>query len=155
MKYSKKSIKALAIATGTLTIATVEVFIHQVPAQSRFDYPVVSSSDNPVCYMQLSDGRIFNLHSLCVDRIPKKPLSTKDKQFIEEYKGFLRSYPQAQAALSRLVENNPQSVIQRAAEVCNELKTGVVSDSRVAQPDIDADILNTLASEYYCREFND
>jgi len=155
MKYSKKSIKSLAIATGALILATVEVFIHQVPAQSRFDYPVVPSSDNPVCYMQLLDGRIFNLNSLCVDRIPKKPLSTKDKQFIEEYKGFMRSYPQAQSALSRLVENNPQSIIQRAAEVCKELKTGVVSDSRVAQPDIDADILNTLASEYYCREFND
>lgn len=86
MKYIKKSIKALAIATGVITIATVEVFIHQVPAQSRFDYPVETFSDNPVCYMQLSDGRIFNLNSLCLDRRPKKLLSTKDKQFIEEYK---------------------------------------------------------------------
>jgi hypothetical protein len=155
MKYINKSIKALAMATGVLTIATVKVVIHQVPAQSRFDYPVVPSSDNPVCYMQLPDGHILNLNSLCVDKVPQEPLSTKDKQFIEEYKGFLRSYPQAQAALSRLVENNPQTIIQRAAEVCKELRTGVVSASRVAQPKIDADILNTLASEYYCREFND
>lgn len=55
--------------------------------------------------------------------------------------------------MSGLVEGNPQAIIQKAAEVCNELRTGRYSEARITQPD--ADILNSLAPEYYCTEFND
>lgn len=155
MKNLQKVRKIFVLATGVFILALIAGGIDQAPALSRFDNPVVPSSDEPVCYMQLFDGRILNLNNLCVDKSPKEPLSTKDRQFIEEYKGFLRSFPQEQAALSGLVENNPQAIIQRAAAVCQELRTGVVNPSRVSQPDVDSDILNSLATDHYCREFSD
>lgn len=155
MKNIQKTRKNLILAIGIIILAIITEGIHQEPALSRFDRPVVLSSDEPVCYMQLPDARILNLNHICINQSSKEPLSAKDRQFIEEYKGFLKSYPQQQATLTRLVENNPQAIIQRAAAVCQELRTGVVNPSGVSQPGVDSDILNTLATEHYCREFSD
>lgn len=99
---------------------------------------------------------ILSLENLCeVNKHLPNSLSAKDRQFIEDYKKLLRGVPKAQAALSFIVEKNPHMIIRKAAEVCNELKTGKYSASRIAKPDVDADIINSLAPEYYCREFDD
>jgi hypothetical protein len=157
MKYVKKYRKAFYLAIGILTVATLESVSYQLPALSGSQPSIASNADNLFCYMQTEEGLILNLETLCevTRQSPLESLPTKDRQFIEDYKKLLRGYPKAQAALSSLVEKNPGMIIRKAAEVCNELKTGKFSDSRIAKPDVDADILNSLAPEYYCREFDD
>lgn len=107
--------------------------------------------------MNTEEGITLNLESLCEVEKQRSTdsLSAKDKQFIEDYKKLLKGYPKAQAALSSLVEKDPQMIVKKAAELCKELKTGKFSDSRIAHPDVDADILNSIAPEYYCRKFDD
>jgi hypothetical protein len=157
MKYIKKFRKAFYLATGVLTLGTLESVSYQMPVLSGGEYSINSNADNLFCYMQTENGQIVSLESICEVKIqrPKESLSAKDKQFIEDYRKLLRGYPKAQADLSSFVEENPQMIIRKATEVCNELKTGKFSPSRIAQPDADADILNSLAPEYYCREFDD
>ena len=157
MKYINKFRKAFHLATVLLTLATLEALIYQLPVLSGAEDPIRSNADNPFCYMQTEGGLILNLESICeVKRLrPREPLSSKDRQFIEDYRKLLMGYPKAQTALSSVVEKNPLMIIRKATEVCNQLKTGKFSASGIAQPDADADILNSLAPEYYCREFDD
>ncbi|HEY9709555.1 MAG TPA: hypothetical protein V6D48_15225 [Oculatellaceae cyanobacterium] len=157
MQYIKRFREALYLATVVLTLAILESTSYQLPVLSEAKSSNNSNIDNPFCYMNTEEGLTLNLESLCkVERQrPTESLSAKDRQFIEDYKKFLKGYPKAQAALSYFVENNPQMIIRKAAEVCNELKTRRFSNSRRTHPDIDADILNSIAPEYYCREFDD
>ncbi len=142
------------LATVVITLAILESTSYQLPVLSESEY---SNIDNLFCYMKTEEGLTLNLENLCkVERQrPTESLSAKDRQFIEDYKKLLKGYPKAQAALSSLVEKNPQMILRKAAELCKELKTRRFSDSRIANPDVDADILNSLAPEYYCREFDD
>ena len=156
MKYIRKFRKAFSRATAVLILATLKEFTHQLPAQSQVNNPALSNADNLFCYMQTEDRQIVSLENLCnVKKQKLIELSSKDRQFIEDYKKLLKGYPKAQTALSRIVEQNPQIIIRKAAELCNELKNGKISKSRIEQPELDADILNSVAPEYYCPQFND
>lgn len=156
MNYSKIFRKALYLTTTVLTLVMLAEINQQLPVLSQVEHPTVSNSDNLFCYMQTEDSQIVSLENLCkAKKQPIEPLSSKDRQFIEDYKKLLRGYPKAQATLSRIVEQNPQAIVRKATELCHELKNGEISDSRIDNPDVDADILNSLAPEYYCRQFDD
>ena len=157
MQYIKNFRKAFYLATVVLILAIVKSLIYQLPVLSESESSNNSSVDNLFCYMNTEEGIILNLESLCeVERQRStESLSAKDKQFVEDYKKLLKGYPKAQAALSSLVEKDPQMIVKKAVALCQELKTGKFSDSRIAHPDVDADILNSIAPEYYCREFDD
>jgi len=146
--------KSLAISVQVLGLICLEAISYQTPALSNLKHPIGSQTDNLVCYMQVETGVILNLENLCRSEKRVQPLSEQDQKFIDDYKKLLSSYPQSQTILS-IAEQNPETVLRKALQVCNELKTGRISPERVTQPEIDADILSSIATEYYCPEFND
>lgn len=110
--------------------------------------------------MQTGDGRIINLYQLCVDRKSSNTaLSTTDRQFLESYQSFLRkrlgTSPLVQTALAQL-QQAPQSIVERAKGVCAAIRTGKPQNSTPPpQGNIDADLINTMALEYYCPDLDD
>jgi hypothetical protein len=119
------------------------------------------ASEDFVCYMQSNDGQIINLTKLCSinnNEVVKSNLSTTDKQFLENYKSFLRQRqrgsPLINNALSQAQES-PEDIVQRAKRICASIKTGTSKNSQVNSGNIDADIINTMAVEYYCPELDD
>lgn len=127
----------------------------------------------PVCYMQLHSGQIVSLSSLCggSEQIPSplESISTKDRQFLEDYKRVLMSLkgsPEAQAALSSAT---PSALIRQANEVCSTLNAGTFIEFQQAQnafiagygnpqsqriANLQARTVQTLAPRTYCPGFD-
>lgn len=150
------------IKKNAAVITTLTVLLAGVP---------VVAQHTPVCYMQSKDGQIMNLESLCGSSTSKPidSLSTKDRQFVEDYKRSLmglKDSPDAQAALSSIA---PQSLIGQANEVCNALNAGTFIEFRRAQiakiagsgnpqsqrlANLQARTIQTVAPKSYCPEFD-
>ncbi|MBD2386670.1 DUF732 domain-containing protein [Cylindrospermum sp. FACHB-282] len=111
--------------------------------------------------MQTNEGQIINLSKLCgINKIQvlKSKLSTTDQQFLEDYKSFLRKrqrgLPLINNALSK-AQQSPEDIVQHAKRICSSIKTGTPENSQEISANIDADIINTMAVEYYCPELDD
>jgi hypothetical protein len=124
------------------------------PAQAQSPYPVVPSPEQSVCYLQV-DRTTLHLDSLCGDRSTPSvnALSPQDQRFIREYKSLLKDFPELQATLLPTILQNPQSLIARAATICQMLRTPEAAAG--AEPAIDTDILTALAPQYYCKDVDD
>lgn len=115
--------------------------------------------EDSICYMQTADGRTINLSNLCGGRrtVATPALSGTDQQFLGEYQSFLNrrinTSPHVRTALAQ-AQRSPQSVVERARGVCSSIQAGISPDSTVEQT-IDADLINTMALEYYCPEFDE
>lgn len=133
----------------------VSAFCVQLPALSQ---PMMNPEDS-ICYMQTADGRTINLSNLCGGRrtVATPALSGTDQQFLGEYQSFLNrrinTSPHVRTALAQ-AQRSPQSVVERARGVCSSIQAGISPDSTVEQT-IDADLINTMALEYYCPEFDE
>jgi hypothetical protein len=133
---------------------TVGAFCVQLAALSQ---PMMNPEDS-ICYMQTADGRTLNLSNLCGGRrtVATPALSGTDQQFLAEYQNFLsrriNTSPLVRTALAQ-AQQSPQSVVERARGVCSSIQAGI-PDSTVEQT-IDADLINTMALEYYCPEFDE
>jgi hypothetical protein len=106
--------------------------------------------------MQTREGLVLNLEAICgnsqVESV--QVLSSRDRQFIEEYRGFVQNLTTAQPDLLQTIAINPSTLIRRAVDVCNRLRTNTPPQAP-AQAAADQEILMRLAPEYYCRELND
>jgi len=115
--------------------------------------------EDSICYMRTADGRAINLSNLCGGRRTgvSPALSGTDQQFLAEYQNFLsrriNTSPLVRTALAQ-AQQSPQSVVERARSVCSSMQAGIYPDSTVGQT-IDADLINTMALEYYCPEFDE
>lgn len=125
---------------------------------SALSQPVMNPED-AICYMQTADGRAINLSNLCGGRRTgaTPALSGTDQQFLAEYQNFLsrriNTSPLVRTALAQ-AQQSPQSVVERARSVCSSIQAGRHPDSTVGQT-IDADLINTMALEHYCPEFDE
>ncbi len=145
-----------------LAPCSISIFYEQQPAVAQLSYLVASDPGDLICYMQTEDGRIINLSKLCVDKQSTynyKAISTTDQQFLRNYQSFLRkrlgTSPLVQTALSQL-QQAPQTVVERARRVCAAMSSGVAQNSPPPpQGNIDADLINTMAVEYYCPNLDD
>jgi hypothetical protein len=118
------------------------------------NYPIAPDPDSLICYMQITDGYVLNLERICGNSSlePRQMLSSRDRQFIEEYEGFVQNLSVDQSNLLQTSATNPVELIRRAADVCNVLRTG---NPHPQVPTADQEILVRLAAEYYCQEFDD
>jgi hypothetical protein len=133
----------------------VSAFCVQLPALSQ---PVMNPEDS-ICYMQTSNGRTLNLSNLCSGRrtVATPALSGTDQQFLAEYQNFLgrrmNTSPLVRTALVQ-AQQSPQSIVDRARGVCSSIQAGISPESTAEQA-IDADLINTMALEHYCPEFDE
>lgn len=146
--------KDFLIFLSLISMVTFQLISYQLPVLAKFKQPIAPKINSLVCYMQTESGVVLNLTNLCQPEKVIQFLSERDRKFIKDYKKLLVSYPQGQTILS-IAEDNPELIIKKASQICNELKTGIVSEQRINRPDIDADVLNYIAPEYYCPEFSD
>ncbi|BAZ28262.1 hypothetical protein NIES4074_06930 [Cylindrospermum sp. NIES-4074] len=143
-----------------LPCSLIVLFLQQT-ALSESGNSLALASEDFVCYMRSNDGQIINLTKLCSlnnHEVGKSNLSTTDQQFLENYKSFLRKRiggsPLINNALSQ-AQKSPEDIVQRAKSICASIKTGTSKNSQVNSGNIDADIINTMAVEYYCPELDD
>lgn len=144
-----------------LVHCSIGILGHQKSALSESAYLVAIDPGDLVCYMQTRDGRIINLNKLCINnnRSNQTVLSTTDQQFLEEYQSFLRkragTSPLVSIAFTKL-QQSPQAVVERAQEVCATIRSGNQQNStQQPQRNIDADLINTMAVDYYCPDLDD
>lgn len=147
---NKRSYLGAAIA-----LACVQTIAQSFSAVAQSPYPAAPSSENLLCYFETSSGTTLNLERLCGPQSPvPNPLSATDQKFLEEYQGFLRGYPN-QVTLARLANQNPQAIVDKANKLCNALRVGRPEFNNGGRPEPDADILSSLAPQYYCPEYDD
>jgi len=144
-----------------LVPCSIGVLYHQQSAFSQSAHLVAIDPGDLVCYMQTRDGRIINLNKLCINNNRRNEiiLSTTDQQFLEEYQNFLRkrvgTSPLVSTALAQL-RRSPQAIVERAKGVCATIRTGKPQNStQQPQGNIDADLINTMAVDYYCPNLDD
>ncbi len=146
--------KSAAVVTA-LTILFAEV-------------PLVAQH-TPVCYMQMGNGQIVNLESLCGNTVQKpteNSLSAREQQFLKDYQQALEKSPEAQAALASA---DPQAAINTAREVCKALDEGKFIEFRRSQlqkivgsgnpttqrtANFEARAIQTIAPKYFCPGFD-
>ncbi|QXE26350.1 hypothetical protein B6N60_05081 [Richelia sinica FACHB-800] len=114
-----------------------------------------------LCYMQRSDGQVINLTKLCgIKKNPvlKSTISSTDQQFLQQYKFFLKKRlggsPLISSALSQ-AESSPENVVKRARGICGVIQSRDSANLDAISRNIDADLMNTMAVEYYCPELDD
>ncbi len=140
-----------------LASAAIGVLHNPQAALSQARVLTALNPDDFICYMKTSDGRVLNLTKLCGGKEgTANAFSENDQGFLNDYRAFLSKRstrsPAAQAALS-LAQQNPQSVLQRAQAVCTALRTGQPQPTTAGQ--VDGDLFETLAPEYFCPELDE
>jgi hypothetical protein len=134
-------------------------------------YPLVSSldTDNPICYIQESNGSTLDLSKLCGEHETTTQLSETDQKFLTSYNNSLSAYQNVQTLVTPDTEKNTESPIKLAQNVCSALKSQVplaqiVTDQyqRIIETEdprnqkfalIEAEIIDSLATKFYCPEF--
>lgn len=141
------------------------------PVYKSLEYPEVSNldTDNPICYIQQSNGSTLNLSKLCSQDESRTRLSPIDRQFLASYNQSLAVYQNAQSFVAPDTAKNRQSPIETAQAVCSALKSNVplaqimndqyqrilaTEDKRNQQLALtQSEIIDTLAVKFYCPEF--
>jgi hypothetical protein len=133
----------------------------QPAAWSESGNSTVNAARDFLCYMQRSDGQVINLTKLCgikKNTVVETAISPMDKQFLEQYKFFLKKRlggsPLISSALSQ-AEASPENVVKRARGICGAMQSRNPANLDAISRNIDADIINTMAVEYYCPELDD
>ena len=114
------------------------------------------------CYLTTESGSTvdFSQTSLCGAQksAPKAPINT-DEAFLAEYKRQVMQYAGVRDSLLANAEQSPQVSSLQAQKVCSDLKSGLSLDEikqkqvteTVEQSSIvNAQIINNLATKYYC-----
>lgn len=139
---------------STIIISLVESFIRPALALPQIVNLAVPNINSSICYMKRSNGLTLNLDHLCGSQ-KSKLLSAKDQQFINEYLGLLVSSPTLDPTFIQVAQEDPHSILEKAAAVCNALEKNTESNFQEDRPSVDRDTLVSLSTEYYCREFAD
>lgn len=162
---------AVALCIALDPFITAEVALGPQAYKASNKYPVVSSldTDNPICYIQESNGSTLDLSKLCGEDETTTQLSETDQKFLASYNNSLSAYQNVQTLVTPNAEKDPQSPIKIAQGVCSALKSKVPLDKietdqyeRIIQTEdirnqkfalIEAEIIDSLATKFYCPEF--
>lgn len=149
---------------------TAEVVIG-ISENKSSKYPVLSSldTDNPICYIQQSNGSTLDLSKLCSEDETSSQLSQIDQNFLASYNNLLNVYQTAKTTVTPDTEKDPQYPIKMAQAVCSALKNKVPLDQietdqyqKITETEdprnqkialIESDIIDSLAVKFYCPEF--
>lgn len=151
------------------SLVTTKVSIG-IPVYKTSEYPAVSSLDidNPICYIQQSNGLTLNLSDLCSQDETRNKLSLIDRQFLDSYNNLLGVYQNAQTFVTPDTAKK-QSPIKTAQGICSALQNKVsleqiktdryqeivaTEDKRNHQIALaESEIVDSLALKFYCPEF--
>lgn len=161
---------AIALYITLNPFLTAEVVI-SIPENTSSKYPLVSTlyTDNPICYIQQSNGSTLDLSQLCSEDENRTQLSQIDQNFLASYNNLLNAYQTAKITVTPDTEKEPQYPIKMAQAVCSALKNNVPLDQietdqyqRITETEdprnqkialIESDIIDSLAVKFYCPEF--
>ncbi|KJH72155.1 DUF732 domain-containing protein [Aliterella atlantica] len=142
-----------------------------LPVDKTLEYPVSSlDADNPICYIQQSNGSTLDLSQLCSQDGTKTRLSLIDRQFLDTYNNSLNAYQkQRNLVTPDAARLDPLSPIQVAQDICSALNNQVPIEQIQEQQYqnisatedrrnqnialIESDMLNSLAIKFYCPQF--
>lgn len=159
---------ALYIVLNPFLAAEVVIGISE---NKSFKYPVVSSLDtnNPICYIQQSNGSTFDLSKLCSGDENRTQASQIEQKFLDSYDKLLNVYQNEKTIITPDTEKDPQYPIKMAQAVCSSLKNKVPLDQiktdryqNIIETEdprnqkialIESDIIDSLALKFYCPEF--
>jgi hypothetical protein len=162
---------ALALCIVLNPFITAEVTLGPPVDKASNKYPVVSSldTDNPICYIQESNGSTLDLSQLCGEQEITTQLSETDQKFLASYNNSLSAYQNMQTLVTPDTEKSPESPIKLAQNVCSALKSQVPlaqietdQYQRIIETEdprnqkfalIEAEIIDSLATKFYCPEF--
>lgn len=130
-----------------------------------FHSSAIASEPDYLCFFTSSSGKVIDLtKSFCAAAKPKvEDGDNKDKAFIEAYKQQVSAYPEVRDNLLASMEQSPQTNIEQAKSVCNQLKAGLsFEDIQKTQTEedsepaniVNANIIDDLAIKYYCPEMS-
>lgn len=143
-----------------LSTAVTATIITLIPGSSN----VQAGEPNYLCFLTTNSGEVVDLsESLCHSKKSKLGGAKTDKEFIEEYKSRAMKYPDVRDNLIASIDTSPESDIERAKNVCTDLKAGLTLDE--IQEDqgeenagrasmVKSNIITNLASKYYCPEMS-
>lgn len=162
---------AVALCIAIDPFITAEVALGPPVDKASNKYPVISSlnTDNPICYIQEANGSTLDLSKLCGEHEITTHLSETDQKFLASYNNSLSAYQNVQTLVTPDTEKNPESPIKLAQNVCSALKSQVPlaqiqteQYQRIIETEdprnqkfalIEAEIIESLATKFYCPEF--
>jgi hypothetical protein len=126
---------------------------------------VIASEPDYLCFFTTSSGEVVDLSkSLCTSKKSNpEDAANKDKEFVEAYKQQALEYPDVRDNLLASMQQSPEANIEQAKTICNQLKGGLSLDEiKEAQNEdeletaslVSTNIINDLATKYYCPEMN-
>ncbi len=169
------SIKKLFCVSAVAACVAVDYFTTTrvalgVSVNKLSEYPVVLSLDinQPICYIQKSNGSTIDLSNLCRNRETETQLSKIDRNFLNSYNKLLNTYQSDRTLVSPSANNSP-SPMETGRGVCSALKNKTPLEQirieqyeKIAQTEdprnqkiavVKADIIYGLALRFYCPEF--
>ncbi len=128
----------------------------------------IAQEPDYACFMTTASGQVIDLsESVCkiMKSAPTAQAETgnNDQAFLEDYRRTVSNFPDVRDNLLARVEKTPEQGISEAKDVCNELKEGLsieeiqqnqVSENYEKANIFNASVVSTLATKYYCPEFN-
>lgn len=154
----------LTAVVSAAVISFVPVFHGSATAQQN-DYD---------CFMTTQSGQVVDLsESVC--GVKKSPagasanngsavISDTDQAFLEDYEQNVMQNPEVRDNLLANAKVAPEQSINQAKNLCNDMKAGLSFNEVQKDYDQEADqkagivnaaIINSLATKYYCPEVND
>ena len=147
----------LATALSTAVLSFVPSFHAAVNAQEA-DY---------ACFMTTKSGQVIDLsESICgVKKSTESGSPNSDQAFMAAYKHDVMKYSVVRDTLLASVQETPEQSIEQAKSLCSDLKAGlsyeeiensqVVSNAETEDAEsVNAAIINSLATKYYCPEMS-
>lgn len=142
-----------------LSVAVSTVFLLFPPAHS----PVNAQEQDYVCFMTTQSGKIMDLsESVCGFKKSTTSVSANnDRAFIEDYQRNVMEYPEVRDNLLANAQQSPEQSISQAKSLCNVLKAGLSFNEQTYAGEgeakekagiVNAAVINTLATKYYCPE---
>lgn len=163
--------RAVAFYTVVGSCLTTQIAF-SLPTDKTLEYPLVSSlnADNPICYIQQSNGSTLDLSQLCNHDGTRTQLSSTDRQFLDSYNNSLNAYQNQRTLVTPdAARLDPFSPIEAAQGICSALNNQVpleqIQQQQYQQISatedrrnqnialLESDMLNSLAVKFYCPQF--
>lgn len=127
---------------------------------SGFQFQAFAAEPDYLCFVTTGAGEVLDLsQALCADKATKSPMASLDKAFIEAYKDQAMQHADVRDNLIANIQQSPEASIAAAKGVCNDLEAGITlaeikeaqsEDHEAKADEVNSDILNKLATQYYC-----
>lgn len=127
---------------------------------SGFHAQAIAVEPDYLCFITSSSGQVLDLsESLCGSKKSQPKVASSDRAFVEAYKSQVMKYPAVRDELLASIKKSPEGNIRQARSVCDALKAGLsLNEIAVNQAEednnrasmVNASIINSLATQYYC-----